>query len=557
MPGDSLFEQAAACLKQGALDLAAPIYQAVLLSEPHHLGALHHLSLIRRFQRRFDEALDLLGRAVALCPRSLELRLDLAATLQAVDRADLAIAEYRRVIEEKPDHPVALLRLANLLQQQGRSEQAVACYQALLRQAPDHAAAQRDLGYALQAQGRAAQAVPCYRRALCLAPDDPIAWTNLGASLGAIGRREQAAAAQDRAFCLRSDMAEVLYNRAVALQALSRVGEARAAYAACLAVEPGHVDAAWNEAFCTLALGDFAHGWPLFERRWATPSQGLRQRSFDRPLWLGETPLDGRTILLHAEQGLGDTLLCVRFLHQVKQRGARIILEVQAPLLPLLADLQDPDMVVAHGQALPDFDLHCPLFSLPLALGTRLPDLAGEPYLRAPASARDRWARRLPPAGRRRVGVVWAGNPANGNDTNRSLPLGLLMPLLRKSECDFVVLQTPLRDGDADLLAGLANVVMPGEALTDFAETAAAVEQLDLVIAVDTAVAHLAGAMGKPLWLLLTFAPDWRWLLERCDSPWYPSAHLYRQSSPGDWTGVVDAVLAALEGPIFRGTDIF
>jgi hypothetical protein len=322
------------------------------------------------------------------------------------------------------------------------------------------------------------------------------------------------------------------------LQCLDRLDEAAASFDRAIAVAPDLPEARWNKALLDLSRGDFASGLPGYEWRWRRgDAEGLR--NFTQPQWRGED-LDGRTILLHAEQGFGDTLQMVRYVPMVAARGGRVILEVPDALLPLLADLKGAAALLGRGSALPDFDLHCPLMSLPLAFGTTLDTIPSDvPYLRAPTGRLNAWRARLDNLPCPRIGLVWSGKPSHKNDHNRSIPLATFAPAVRQTGLTFVSLQREYRDADRTDLARWPNLKRFDHALTDFADTAALIDQLDLVIAVDTAVAHLAGAMGKPLWVLLSHIQDWRWLLGHADSPWYPTARLLRQPQIGDWDSVI------------------
>jgi hypothetical protein len=271
------------------------------------------------------------------------------------------------------------------------------------------------------------------------------------------------------------------------------------------------------------------------------------RRNFVQPSWLGEGALDGRTVLLHAEQGLGDTLQFVRYAPLVARRGARVLLEVQPPLLPLLSGFEGVASVLAQGTKLPAFDLHCPLLSLPLAFGTEIDSIPAKiPYIGVSDSRRAKWRERLGAREMPRIGIAWAGSTAHRNNAKRSLALAQFASLLSTPGVEFVSLQKELSEPDAGLLPDFGNVLQLGEELADFADTAAVIERLDLVISADTSVAHLAGAIGKPVWILIPLAPDFRWLLAREDSPWYPTARLFRQQRLGDWNSVLGRVRTAL-----------
>jgi hypothetical protein len=331
---------------------------------------------------------------------------------------------------------------------------------------------------------------------------------------------------------------------------MKRLDEALASYERALALKPDDADIHLNEAFVRLLAGDFERGWRKNEWRWESApsgllnrSSGMLRRNFPQPLWLGAEAIEGKAILLYGEQGLGDTIHFCRYVPLVAERGARVILEVAEPLRVLMSGLAGASHCIARGEAPPDFDLQCPLLSLPLAFGTRLETIPREtPYLTAPAPARD-WEALL--GDRPRIGLAWSGNALHKNDRRRSVALAALAPLFDIA-ATFVSLQPDARPADAAALAARSDVLDLGPALANFADTAALISHLDLVISVDTAVAHLAGALGRPVWILLPFIPDWRWLIDRDDSPWYPTARLFRQTEIREWHGVVERVRDAL-----------
>jgi hypothetical protein len=334
-------------------------------------------------------------------------------------------------------------------------------------------------------------------------------------------------------------MSQECVNRGNTLLALTRVPEAIASYDAALAIEPDCVDARWNRSVAELGLGEWRRGWQDYEHRWSKKEFAKHRRAFSAPLWLGDQPLQGRTVLLHAEQGLGDTIQFVRYVPMVARMGAEVLLEVQPALKSLLASIEGATLTIARGHPLPRFDLHCPLLSLPLALGTELATIPAQvPYVHPCPERVARWHRRLGVAQRPRIGVVWAGSGGHANDHHRSLSLQQFSTLFGASGVAFVSLQKGVDHAGRGILAD-AGVVDIGEELADFVDTAAVICLLDMVISVDTSVAHLAGAMGRPVWILLPFAPDFRWMLEREDSPWYPTARLWRQPQLGDWAVVM------------------
>jgi tetratricopeptide (TPR) repeat protein len=479
-------------------------------------------------------------------PTDIQERLRLAHVAQR----EGALAEAARlcasVLHDEPDHVGALHLTGVIAARQGLFQKALChCERALAIQ-PDHVEALVNRAVALRALNRAEDALAGYERVLALRPNHAEAWYNRGNALRDLGRAEEALASYECALVAQPEHSGALLNRGNALRDLNRPEEALASYARALALRPDWAEAHWNESLVHLASGDFERGWREYEWRFRTRSPVTAPRNFLQPRWRGERDIAGRTILLHAEQGLGDSLQFCRYAPMVATLGVRVVLEVQPALKPLLISLAGVALVLAQGETLPAFDLHCPLLSLPLAFDTRRETIpASVPYL-APAPDRAAmWAAELPPGIGPRVGLVWAGYAGNKNDRKRSIALSrLLAPV--PAGVTFVSLQKEASAEDRALLAQ-RNIPHLGEALRDFADTAAVVAALDLVIAVDTAVAHLAGALGKRVFILLPFAPDWRWLGYRSDSPWYPTARLFRQPRPGDWDSVFREVHAAAQ----------
>jgi hypothetical protein len=391
--------------------------------------------------------------------------------------------------------------------------------------------------------GRVIEAIAAYRRAVALNPDMPEAWLNLGNALKEGGQLDEAVAAYRRAVAVKPGYALGHSNLGYLLREKGRLDEAVAACRQAIEIDPEHSGAHSNLALALLVQGHFAEGWEAYEWRWKAEGFGTAARDFGRPRWDGGA-LEGRTVLLHAEQGLGDALQFIRYLPLVQERGGKAIIECQPALQRLFGTMAGDVPVIAKGAALPAFDVHCPLLSLPRIFATDLANMPGDvPYLRADAAEASAWSDRLaahPPGFR--VGLVWAGNPNHTNDRNRSLKPASLLPLGAVKGVRFFSLQKGTgAEGRDGLPAGLELSDVAGE-LGDFADTAALIANLDLVITADTATAHLAGAMGRPVWTLLPFAPDWRWLLGREDSPWYPTMRLFRQAAIGDWPPVIARV---------------
>jgi tetratricopeptide (TPR) repeat protein len=382
------------------------------------------------------------------------------------------------------------------------------------------------------------EALAAYEAVLALAPGDAGALNECGGLQARLGRPQAALQYYQRALDRAPKSATLLINKGTALCALTRYHEALASFCAATAIEPDRAEAHYNAGLVRLRLGDFENGWRDYEWRWRKADWADKRRNFAAPLWLGTELVERKTILLHAEQGFGDTIQFARYVPLVARRGATVVLECQPELKNLLRDIGGAAQVIGRGEVLPAFDRHCPLLSLPLAFAGEAALLApaNVPYLRPQAERAAKWRERLPANGRLRVGVCWAGNSAHLNDRNRSIPLERFAALFTVPDVEFVSLQKDVGEAQAAILRE-RSVVALGRELADFADTAAVLAMLDLVISVDTSVAHLAGAMGKATALLLPFAPDWRWMLDRTDTPWYPTARLYRQEAIGDWDG--------------------
>ncbi|QOJ32590.1 MAG: glycosyltransferase family protein [Gammaproteobacteria bacterium] len=464
-----------------------------------------------------------------------------------------AEAAYRQVLAHFPRQPDALHMLGVLAHQAGRHEVAVELIGKAIRIAPKQAAFHNNLGSCHEARGDLAAALVAFRRAIALQPGLPEAHNNVGNVLQALGDAAGAIAAYRQALALRPDYADAHDNLGAALQAAGRPDEAIEAHQRALALRPDHAGAQWNLAYALLLKGDFAAGWKQNEWRWRVSGRQAAEPGWSQPLWLGTPTLAGRTILVHHEQGLGDTLQMLRYVPLLAAQGARVLLRMPATLAGLAATVPGVAAVLEEGAPLPHFDLHCPCMSLPLAFGTLLETIpATVPYLHAPEAARQAWQARLGPARRRRIGLAWAGSSAHRNDRNRSLPFARLAPLLG-CDAEFHSLQKEYRPGDVAALRADGRLVDHAAALDTLADTAGLIAALDLVITVDTAIAHLAGAMGRPVWLLLPHAPDYRWLLDRDDSPWYPGMRLFRQPVAGDWASVVERVKRASADGIGSG----
>jgi tetratricopeptide (TPR) repeat protein len=542
--------QAVALHQQGRLDEAEKLYTRALKLQRDNFDALHLLGLLNHQRGKTVEAHRLIASALKVNPRSPDALANLGMVLTALKRAPEALAALDRALAIVPGHADALNNRGNVLLDLKRPEEAVAAFDAVLAANPRHPQARVGRGNALTELGRADAAIADYDAALALAPNHPLALYNRGNALRFMGREPEAIADYDRALAGAPQHLNAWLNRGHALAALNRHRDAIASYDRALALVPDHADAHFNAALSLLTVGDYARGLQEYEWRWKRTGMVAR-KEFRKAPWLGETPLDGKTIVLHAEQGLGDTVQFARYLPQVARMGARIVLEMPAELKPLLAGLDGVTQIVVRGEKLPPYDLHCPLGSLPLACRTDASSIpAGIPYLRAPESSLAKWRPRLEQLKSPRVALAWSGRAAHPNDRNRSLSLAQLKPLTSVPGPSFVSVQRDMRPEDAEALSREPGILHFGPELDDFADTAAVLALCDLVISVDTSVAHVAGALGRPVLLLLPFQPDWRWMLDRDASPWYPAIRLFRQAAPRDWDGAIARVRDALPSAV-------
>jgi tetratricopeptide (TPR) repeat protein len=531
--------------RRGALREAEKIYARVLKAAPENFDALNLLGGVKAQQGRMGEAQRLFTAAVKVDPRSPQAWSNLGQALYALKQPAEALACLDKACALAPEDVAIINQHANVLLALDRPGDALAEFEQVLARMPRHVEARIGSGVAQAALGSHELALAAFDAALAAAPGHPGAQYNRGVALLKLGRYAEAVAANDSAVAVVPGHANAWLNRGRALAQLNRPDEAVTSYDKVLAIQQDHADAHFNKALALLTLGDYRNGFAKYEWRWRRTGM-VPEKSRGRPLWLGEYPLGGKTILLHAEQGLGDTIHFARYAPLLAARGAKVVLEVQAELKPLLARLEGAATVVARGEPAPAFDVHCPLGSLPLALRTE-PDTvpAPIPYLTADAACVAKWSERLGAPHAPRVAIAWSGNPGHDNDRNRSIAFARLAPLF-DSPVNFVGLQRDVRSEDAAALAAETRVTHIGGELEDFSDTAAVLALADLVIAVDTAVVHLAGAMGRPVWVLVPFAPDWRWTADGEATPWYPAARLFRQTALDDWDSAIARVRSAL-----------
>jgi len=531
--------------RQGRPAEAEERFRQVLKKIPDQPDALFFLGLIKLGQHKLADALKLMSKALKASPRFAEAQFVSGSILNLLGRPQEALAAYNRALAIKPDHVNALNDLGNTLKLLGRPEEALLAYDKAIAAAPDVAISYNNKGTALAELKRFGEAIENYDRALTLKSDYAEAHNNRGGALLVLSDPDQALKSFERGLALRADYAEAINNTGIALQGLNRHHEALTWHERALALNPNNANAHVSLANACLALGHYEQGWAEYEWRWWTNDLAPFRKTLRSQPWTGEQSLENKSILLYAEQGYGDILQFSRYVPMVAKRGARVILELPRPLMALFDSLAGVSQLICRGDKPPTTDFHCPLLSLPRAFRTGLSTIPAEtPYLKAPADRIAKWQDRLAGCSGRKIGVAWSGRQY---PRNRSIPLASFDRLFSLPGQTFISLQQELPDAEASRLAEHASVLHFGAELQDFADTAGLIACLDLVMSIDTSTAHLAGAMGKPLWLMLLFGSDFRWLVDRDDNPWYPTARLFRQPNVGDWESVVNRLQRELE----------
>jgi tetratricopeptide (TPR) repeat protein len=577
----SMFDQALAFHRAGLLTEAEAQYRRVLETYPKSFDCRHLLGVISYQRGNYADAIEQIDAALKINAGIADAHFNRGNVLKRLKRLDEALASYDRAAELRPDDPLILNSRGAVLRELNRFADAIADFDAAIQLKPDFTEAFNNRGNTLKDLERYTEALADYDHAIALKPDNADAYNNRGNLHKEIEGFEQALADYDKAVALKPDYAEALYNRgttgfelrlfdtamadfdrAIALRPnyaealynrgttsmeLGRINDALTDFARVIALNPEHPNVLWNRSICNLLLGRCREAWADYERRISTDEALLPWGNCGRPQWTGDGDITGKTVLLHSEQGFGDTIMAARYVRRVAELGANVILGVPWVLASLMDQIEGIRIVTEAG-GLPPFDLHCPLMSLPRAFDTTLDTIPAEvPYLCAPSAHLGKWRRRLPQTRALKIGINWAGNPDFKRDDARSIGLRRILPLLAAADVQFFSLQKDLRPGDAEILQGHPQITLLGPEIDTFADTAAIVSLLDLVISSDTALVHLAGALGKPAWVLLQFVPDWRWLLDREDSPWYPTARLFRQERIDDWTGVVEKATVELK----------
>ena len=522
--------------REGRINEAEGIYRQIISEQPENPQALSLLGTLALQSGRLAQAVSLIERAITISPAVASYHCNLGEAHRRMKDAGRAIVAFRNAIELNPDLALAHSNLGIVLSDHGRWDEAAASFREAVRIQSECASFHSNLGNALKELGELDAAIASLRTAIALEPSHAEAHNNLGVALAANASDNLAVASYLKAIELNPRYGDAYTNMGNALFATGDVDRAVAACRKAVEVAPDAPQAHWNLAVALLRTGNFEVGWPEHEWRLKTKLK-FPVRPFPQPQWAGED-LAGRTILLHCEQGFGDAIQNVRYVRKVAGRGGRIVLECHPELRRLFNDFPGTDQVIARGQPLPDFDLHCPLSSLPFACRTRLDSIPADvPYLKPDPRLASIWREKIQTDGLK-VGLVWAGNPTHPNDRTRSIRLEQLASLAAEG-IEFHSLQKgPAADQVGRAPAGMKIADHSAE-LVDYVDTASLISELDLVIAVDTSVAHLSGALGCRTWVLIPFVADCRWLIGRPDSPWYPTMKLFRQHARERWEGAI------------------
>jgi tetratricopeptide (TPR) repeat protein len=578
-PDNFLLAQARISEQSGALDIATEIYRALLADHPEDVGLLLHIGHFLTRSRRHDAARTVFRLATILQPDQEDAHLLLGHAFQDLNRGHDAILAYSRAMLLAPSDAEPAFHLGIVLQALRGPATAAEAYRRALVIDPQSAKSFANLGVCALSRGCFDEAITFYRRTLRLDPTPPLTWSNLGNALGRLGQNEHALTALKTALTLDPSHPDILYNMGnafsrldrhdaateafrratwisppfarahdnlgVSLHNLGHLEEALAAHRQAIALSPDNAEAHFNLAHSLLLAGHYEQGFEEFEWRWQLDNFPSPKRNFPQPLWDG-TPFSDKTLLVHAEQGMGDTIQFCRYIPKITSEGGHVILECPSALSPLLRNLAEVEEVIETGHPLPTFDIHVPIYSLPKIFRTTPATIPGQiPYLYSRSERAACWRSRIGETSNLKVGLVWAGNPGHGNDRNRSIP----WPILQSAEWPQGMTYFSFQKGRTRTGMRFGNdtpVIDLADEINDFADFAAAVSAMDLMICVDTAAAHLTGALGQTVWTLLPFAPDWRWGRENATTAWYPTMRLFRQDTQSDWKGVLSRVTRAL-----------
>ena len=534
----------------GEEEQAMAYYQKLVVIQPDNAQAFNRLGLLMKSQGKLDDALNCFSEAANLDPTMAEVFFNLADLCKAMGDIDRAISFYRQALSIKPDYLQALNNLGIAYGEKGSYAEAVQCYRHAVQLNPNIAEIYSNLGNALKSQGELREAIACYRRALVINPQMAEIHHHLGTALQLVDQTDEAIASYEQAIRLRQNFAEAYCDLGNAFRDRGDLGPSLRCCDKAIRIKPNYAPAYMGRGILRLLNGELGKAWDDYEWRFKADGNNARLlEMFDHKRWSGSFYV-GKTLLIYSEQGLGDTLQFIRYLPMVKSRGGNVVLATYASLINLIQGFRGIDRLVAITRNLNaslDYDFSLPIMSLPHIFNTHLDTIPSDvPYLHADPEKQAKWRQMMTSAGLK-VGLVWKGNSFHSNDHRRSLPLNCLAAVAEIPGIQCFSLQKGELSAEEKKLLQKLNCVELGNGFEDFSDTAGAIANLDLLISVDTSVVHLAGAMGRNVWTLLPFAPDWRWMLNRQDSPWYPSMRLFRQEEKGNWNSVIDRVLSELK----------
>ena len=534
--------------KKGLLIEAKTIYEQILNSQPDHFDALQLLGAISIQTKDYEKCINLLNNALQIKNNYAPTYYNLGLALHELEKFNEAIASYHQALEINPYYSQAHNGLACALKALHQYDSAITYFNKAITLNPSYAEAHNNIGLVKQELKEYSAAIANYEKAISLKPDYYEAFYNKGIALIGLNQFTDAISTFNQTLKLEPDFAKAFNGLGHANQELLRLTEAMSNYEKAILKDPKFADALWNKSLLKILLGEYPEGWSLYEHRWKVRKFKKESRDFNQPLWLGENTIQNKIILIHAEQGLGDSIQFCRYIPMIESLGPRqIILEIPKPLTSIISTVNSKTILLEKGNPIPQFDLHCPMMSLPHAFRTTLDNIPAQiPYLNADKNKVLDWSKMLGDPKNPRVGIVWSGSSNHPNDHNRSLLFKQLAPLLILP-FEFHSLQKEIKAVDLVSLKNFKQIHQHQDNLIDFSDTAALIENLELVITVDTSIAHLAGALGKRVFILLPFVPDYRWMLDRNDSPWYPTATLFRQPKLNDWESVINQIKLALE----------
>jgi len=529
------------------LDDALVNFDRAIELKPSYADTYNNRGIALQKLKRLDEALKNFDRAVELKPDYIDAYNNRGFTLKELKRPDEELANYDREILLKPNHANIHFKRASVLKELKRFDEALVSYDRAIELEPNFTSAHFNRGNTLNELRRHDEALSSFERTLALKPDYADALLNLGNTFSELNRYDEALSTFERTLAIKPEFAEAYLNKGNALNKLKRLDEALVSYNRAIELRPDYADAHWNKALLKLLLGEYREGWQLYEWRRRKDDTKNNYNNYSQPLWLGDQPLQGKTILIYSEQGFGDTIHFCRYVPMVEKLGANVILATHNALSSLIGTLKGNFTIVENGKTISSPDFQCPMMSLPLAFKTSVETIpASIPYLFADPLKKKLWNNKLGKKTKTRIGLAWSGNAIYKNDRNRSLSLKHLSPIL-KLPFEFHSIQKEYRATDLETLNELNKIQHHQNELEDFSDTAALIDKMDLVISVDTSVAHLAGALGKKVLILLPYVPDFRWMLDRSDSPWYPTATLFRQPETDDWESAIADIIQYLK----------